>query len=156
MKYLEFTTKSFPIPNVDLPLRPDARGEYAYNPEFDKICGLKNKLIGEWGSISAVFCIHLGHGIPHNRYRNDPALNSLYSYLKSCLYTDQLVNTKVKELSTENQELSSLIYGIWDEINELREHNKTLSDEINELKEHNKTLSERINVIENKPPTLLY
>jgi hypothetical protein len=47
----------------------------------------------------------------------------------------------VQELNTENQEFKSLIYG--------------MLDEINELKEHNKCLSERIHTLENKPPMIL-
>jgi len=65
----------------------------------------------------------------------------LYTYLKSCQYTEHLVNLKTQELSSENQELKSLIYG--------------MLDEINELKEHNKNLSERIHILENKPPLIL-
>ena len=73
------------------------------------------------------------HG--HDHYR---AIGSaLYSHIKSCEYTDE----KLKDLNTENQEFKSLIYG--------------MLDEINELKEHNKCLSERIHNLENKPPMIL-
>ena len=41
----------------------------------------------------------------------------------------------------ENQELKSLIYG--------------MLEEISELKEHNRSLSERIFSLENKPPVIL-
>ena len=52
------------------------------------------------------------------------------TYIKSCLYTDHLVDSKVKELRTENQELKSLIYGMLDEIQELKEHNRSLSERL--------------------------
>ena len=48
---------------------------------------------------------------------------------------------KYENILSENQELKSLIYG--------------MLDEINELKEHNKSLSERIELLENKPPIIL-
>ena len=73
----------------------------------------------------------------------------LYTYLTSCQFTEHLVNlktddlnTSVKELNTENKELKSLIYG--------------MLDEINDLKEHQRCLSERIVCLENKPPLILY
>ena len=66
----------------------------------------------------------------------------IFTYIKSCQYTDHAVEIKMKEMSSENQELKSLIYG--------------MLDEINELKEHNKSLSERILSLENKPPVILY
>jgi hypothetical protein len=62
----------------------------------------------------------------------------MFEYVKSCQYTEHLI----QELNTENQELKSLIYG--------------MLDEINELKEHNKCLSERIHNLEIKPPVILY
>jgi hypothetical protein len=49
---------------------------------------------------------------------------------------------KSENQNSENQELKSLIYG--------------MLDEINELKEHNRSLSERILLLENKPPVILY
>jgi hypothetical protein len=61
----------------------------------------------------------------------------MFAYVKSCQYTDFVI----EELNTENKELKSLIYG--------------MLDEINELKEHNKSLSERIELLENKPPIIL-
>ena len=58
----------------------------------------------------------------------------------SCNYTDMIVkeNTelfdlKLQELVTENQELKSLVYNSLDQINDMREHNKSLSSRIFEL-----------------------
>jgi len=65
----------------------------------------------------------------------------LYTYLKSCQFTEHFVTLKTQELSSENQELKALIYG--------------MLDEINELKEHNRSLSERIHLLETKPPVIL-
>ena len=62
---------------------------------------------------------------------------SLENQIKHVQNTEQ----SVQELKTENQELKSLVYGIL--------------DEINELKDHNKSLSERIQLLENKPPMIL-
>jgi len=56
--------------------------------------------------------------------------NFIFTYIKSCQYTDHVVELKSKELSAENQELKSLIFGMLDEINELKEHNKCLSGRI--------------------------
>ena len=92
---------------------------------------------------------------------------ALFGYIKSCEYTDKLIETKVQEVNIETQDLKSLVYSMLDEINELKEHNKSLSlssetqelkslvmlNEINELKEHNKSLSERIDFLE-KPPVI--
>jgi hypothetical protein len=67
--------------------------------------------------------------------------NYLFTYLKSCQFTEHLVDSKIEVLNSENQELKSLIYGMLDEINELKEHNKSLSD--------------RLDLLENKPPMIL-
>jgi hypothetical protein len=81
----------------------------------------------------------------------------LFTYIKGCQYSEKLVEesegkmrkelcirftSSMVKLKKENQELNSLIYG--------------MLDEINELKEHNKCLSERILTLENKPPLILY
>lgn len=79
----------------------------------------------------------------------------MFGFIKSCQYTDQLlkesellcsmrikkIKTEIHVISDENQELKSLIYG--------------MLNEINELKEHNKCLSSRILVLENKPPPII-
>jgi len=125
-----------------------------------------NKLRNSWVKSCEYFYKALElHG--HDHYR---AIGSaLYSHIKSCEYTDEInkklenkieilvsnqivlenqnkrsQNTEhlIQELNTENQEFKSLIYG--------------MLDEINELKEHNKCLSERIHNLENKPPVILY
>ena len=75
-------------------------------------------------------------GVYANGYENITITTS-QTYIKSCLYTEHLVELKVKELKTENQELKSLIYG--------------MLDEIQELKEHNRSLSERLELVENIP-----
>ena len=62
---------------------------------------------------------------------------ALENQIKLCQNTEYLV----QELNTENNEFKSLIYG--------------MLDEIDELKEHNKCLSERIHNLENKPPMIL-
>jgi len=59
---------------------------------------------------------------------------SLTAYVKSCQYTEHVIEQ-------ENQELKSLIYA--------------MLDEINDLKEHNNCLSERILFLENKPPLII-
>ena len=89
-----------------------------------------------------------------------------FAFIKSCKYTEFLnkktlelfenQNKKLKlsisslvqesylkseNMISENQELKSLIYG--------------MLEEISELKEHNKSLSERILLLENKPPIIL-
>ena len=66
-------------------------------------------------------------------------IQCLYGYIKSCEYTDKLIETKVQEVNIETQDLKSLVY--------------SMLDEINELKEHNKSLSERIDFLE-KPPVI--
>ena len=85
-----------------------------------------------WHPCSGELVTKLGLGIGHY----------VFTYINSCQYTDHAVEIKMKEMSSENQELKSLIYG--------------MLDEINELKEHNKSLSERILSLENKPPVILY
>ena len=71
-----------------------------------------------------------------------PFLCSLFGYIKSCEYSEKLIEKKVQEFNIENVELKSLVYG--------------MLDENNEFKEHNRRLSERIELLENKPPILLY
>ena len=138
-KYIEFTGKSFPIPNFNNPF--DSWRREGYECKFklfnsDKLNYSKNKLIDFWTQHSYACGYKLGIDD-----RNAPVVGpSLYSYLKSCQYTDNII----KEHLIENEKLNSLIYGMW--------------DEINELKEHNKNLSERIFALENKhslPPDLV-
>jgi hypothetical protein len=66
--------------------------------------------------------------------------SSIFPYLKSCEYTEKVVkeNTelfdlKLQELITENDELKSLVYSSLEQINELKEHNKSLSSRLFEL-----------------------
>ena len=65
---------------------------------------------------------------------------SIFPYLKSCEYTEKVVqestelfDKKLQELVLENQELKSLVYNSLDEINDLKEHNKFLSSRVFEL-----------------------
>ena len=64
---------------------------------------------------------------------------SLTAYVKSCQYTEHVIEESEKRIC---KELKSLIYN--------------MLDEINDLKEHNKCLSQRILSLENKPPLILY
>ncbi len=71
----------------------------------------------------------------------------LYTYLKSCQFTEHFVNLKMDEtnkvllklskenekLCSENQELKSIVYNMMDEIYELKEHASSLSDRLQEL-----------------------
>jgi hypothetical protein len=124
-KYVEFFHTSFP--------RGSENSEW-----FSKMSSFafgKITSIGQWWHTSMLeFSSMSGTG--------NGGGNFIFTYVKSCQYTDHVVELKTKELSTENQELKSLIYG--------------MLDEINELKEHNKSLSERILLLENKPPIILY
>jgi len=100
---------------------------------------------------------------------NGEKRNDVYTYIKSCQYTEHLVEpleTKNKELRNEIQELklanSSLVKSSYLQIKDLSSENQELKsliygilDEINELKEHNRSLSERIEYLENKPPIIL-
>jgi hypothetical protein len=65
---------------------------------------------------------------------------TIFPYLKSCEYTEKVVqestelfDKKLQELVLENQELKSLVYNSLDEINDLKEHNKFLSSRVFEL-----------------------
>ena len=54
---------------------------------------------------------------------------SVFSYFKSCEYTDK----KVQELNTTVQELKLLIYDMINEIDMLNDHNKSLSERLHLL-----------------------
>ena len=64
-----------------------------------------------------------------------------FAYIKSCQYTEHLV----QELNTENKELKSLIYGMLDEINEL----KNINQRLNKFELENKKLSSRLDLLIN-------
>ena len=124
-KYTEFCHTSCP--------RPSESSEWFSNMSGLAFCKIKS--INQWWTTSMEgFRLNGGFGNGAGHY--------IFTYIKSCQYTDHVVELKTKELSAENQELKSLIYG--------------MLDEISELKEHNKCLSERILLLENKPPLLLY
>jgi DNA repair exonuclease SbcCD ATPase subunit len=65
----------------------------------------------------------------------------IFAYIKSCQYTEHLV----QELNTENKELKSLIYGMLDEINEL----KNINQRLNKFELENKKLSSRLDLLIN-------
>jgi len=111
---------------------------YSENSEwFSKMSEIAFSKIGSvrgwWDKCSTEFCQMSGSSNSGGHF--------IFTYLKSCQFTEYFVTLKTQELSSENQELKSLIYG--------------MLDEINELKEHNRSLSERIHLLETKPPILL-
>ena len=80
----------------------------------------------------------------------------IFTYLKSCEYTDHAITLKTQELSTENQKLKSTIHELSVENKDIKALVFDMFDEINDLKEHNKSLSERMELLENKPPIVHY
>ena len=120
-----------------------------------------------WHRTTEGFCSMSGTGNGGGHY--------IFTYINSCQYTDHLIKElklsisslvqesylKSENILLENQELKSLIYGMLDEINELKEHNKSLSErkfllekfielenKIKDLSEHNKQLSYRLSVFD--------
>jgi hypothetical protein len=73
-------------------------------------------------------------------YYNDEFISVQQKKIEEPKEPEKPVLTKIEELD-EISELKLLIYGMF--------------DEISELKEHNKSLSERIFLLENKPPIIL-
>ena len=119
-KYTDFLHTSFP--------------RYSQSSEwFSKMSSLafgKIRSIADWWNQSMTeFSCHSGTSNGGGHY--------IFTYIKSCQYTDHVVELKSKELSVENQELKSLIFGMLDEINELKEHNKCLSGRIQSLEHPN-------------------
>ena len=119
-KYTDFLHTSFP--------------RYSQSSEwFSKMSSLafgKIRSIADWWNQSMTeFSCHSGTSNGGGHY--------IFTYIKSCQYTDHVVELKSKELSVENQELKSLIFGMLDEINELKEHNKCLSGRIQSLERPN-------------------
>ena len=144
-KYTDFLHTSFP--------------RYSQSSEwFSKMSSLafgKIRSIADWWNQSMTeFSCHSGTSNGGGHY--------IFTYIKSCQYTDHVVELKSKELSaenqelklsisslvqesylksknmiSENQELKSLIFGMLDEINELKEHNKCLSGRIQSLEHPN-------------------
>lgn len=90
----------------------------------------------------------------------------MFGFIKSCQYTDQLLKESELLCSMRIKKIKTEIHVISDEIdkasNEIKAENNELKsliygmlNEINELKEHNKCLSSRILVLENKPPPII-
>jgi FtsZ-binding cell division protein ZapB len=138
-KFVEFLHTSFP--------NKSNKSEWFCNMSqftFSKISGISQW----WHKCVNDFCS--GSGTSNsNGY-------TLFSFLKSCEYTDHAITLKTQELSTENQKLKSTIHELSVENQELKSLIYGMLDEINDLKEHNKSLSQRIDALENKPPIVHY